>query len=643
MSINGLLPAYLDQAVYFDHFAGNIECLDGALMKWVENQSKFPVEKSAAINPWPRPKVKNPKWQQIIDAARDRLQEDYVKRAKPVDKATENWSFLTNADGSTQTFSQVFRRLSQQALQLWHAENTAGANEKVRVAVIGDFSSGKSSFINSLLGEKLCPVNVAASTSCVTTFKYGVVKKVCMLEDGKEVEISTSDYDSMVTNPANGNNRYEFVVYYPFDDLNDISIIDTPGFNNACNDNDERITSEVMIEADVVFFVLDIQKGDVSADMMDLLTGWRDERPDLPLYAVINKSDTKPRRVALDVKDRLQELGLFRDVVVYSSKDEIGKAAALTTLDSINDVADFVVGSFEQGVVTQLLITRDNARVHLEVKGGEVSEGRGHIFNWFKVIHGEKLELLRRRLGEGGESYRVSADGVMRSCLLGLDAILKEAKERQEALMDKDKYLADFNEEVKKLGSCVDKLIDEIGVIILDMLVASLICLSVPNSEKEYTFSPYYKVVAKTGVVYDHESYKRVLDEVILAFECVFNMAPSIMQGRIREVKVEVAKEITSKINDMPSVVSSALGKNIFNSYYDYKNLAEAALRERIPILAAYEMGKISAFFKERIGRLDGFVNGLHSVLVAENQMFINTVVKCRADIIEFLDKGYLT
>ena len=49
----------------------------------------------------------------------------------------------------------------------------------VKVAVVGDFSAGKSSFINSLLQDDgLCPGQDDPTTSCVTSFGFAAVERI---------------------------------------------------------------------------------------------------------------------------------------------------------------------------------------------------------------------------------------------------------------------------------------------------------------------------------------------------------------------------------------------------------------------------------------------------------------------------------
>lgn len=43
----------------------------------------------------------------------------------------------------------------------------------IQVAVVGDFSAGKSTLINALLGSEICPTRCDPTTSSITYFEYG--------------------------------------------------------------------------------------------------------------------------------------------------------------------------------------------------------------------------------------------------------------------------------------------------------------------------------------------------------------------------------------------------------------------------------------------------------------------------------------
>lgn len=50
-------------------------------------------------------------------------------------------------------------------------------NDSFKISVTGSFSSGKSTFINAILGDKILPSNAFPTTTCMIEVKYGEIKK----------------------------------------------------------------------------------------------------------------------------------------------------------------------------------------------------------------------------------------------------------------------------------------------------------------------------------------------------------------------------------------------------------------------------------------------------------------------------------
>lgn len=49
------------------------------------------------------------------------------------------------------------------------------------VLFCGEFKRGKSSLVNAIIGESLCPTDVGVATSVVSIIRYGAEKKACKL------------------------------------------------------------------------------------------------------------------------------------------------------------------------------------------------------------------------------------------------------------------------------------------------------------------------------------------------------------------------------------------------------------------------------------------------------------------------------
>ena len=144
-------------------------------------------------------------------------------------------------------------------------------SQRFRVAVVGEFSKGKSTLLNALLGEEIQPVRDIPCSGTVTVLKYGPQQRViCRYKNGREEEISPAQYQekaSISEEAAYGSYAdeiakseiAEIVFEHPELELcrNGVEIIDSPGLNEQA----ERtlVTQQVLKTTDAVIFLTHAQ------------------------------------------------------------------------------------------------------------------------------------------------------------------------------------------------------------------------------------------------------------------------------------------------------------------------------------------------------------------------------------------------
>jgi small GTP-binding protein len=124
---------------------------------------------------------------------------------------------LANLDASDEDMALLDRGL----LQL---------DELFLLVIVGEFNSGKSAFINALLGERFLTEGVTPTTAAIHVLKYG-----------EEPSQRQTDRDYVIAT-------------YPVDWLAEINIVDTPG-TNAVIRRHQEITEDFVPRADLVLFV----------------------------------------------------------------------------------------------------------------------------------------------------------------------------------------------------------------------------------------------------------------------------------------------------------------------------------------------------------------------------------------------------
>lgn len=75
-------------------------------------------------------------------------------------------------------------------------------SQSFRVAVVGEFSKGKSTLLNALLGEEIQPTRAIPCSGTVTVLRHGTQKRViCRYDDGREEIISSELYKEKAAIP----------------------------------------------------------------------------------------------------------------------------------------------------------------------------------------------------------------------------------------------------------------------------------------------------------------------------------------------------------------------------------------------------------------------------------------------------------
>lgn len=202
---------------------------------------------------------------------------------------------------------------------------------KTSIAFVGEFSAGKTSIVNRILSQDdpsvpLLPVSTKATTA-IPTYISGAPGALyqfvtpdnslkCISEDtfkkvNKEVLNQIHGVSSLI--------KY-FVMGYKNPNLDNLSILDTPGFNSNDPEDADR-TIEVINECNALFWVFDVNAGTVNRSSLNLIK----ENLTKPLYIVINKVDTKPEsevdKVEKLITGTLQSAEInFEKIIRFSSK-----------------------------------------------------------------------------------------------------------------------------------------------------------------------------------------------------------------------------------------------------------------------------------------------------------------------------------
>jgi small GTP-binding protein len=223
------------------------------------------------------------------------------------------------ASGAPGDWTAILTRLDRHARALHALEATAKVAElaversrPVRVAIVGEFNAGKSTFINAVMGADVAPTGVLPTTATLHHLRYAPdpFARIQFYEgDVKERIVPSSELREALKASDTGNVR-RVEILMPIASLTRVEILDTPGFNAP----DQRHTDaarSAFEEADAAIWLLDAGQPLKQSERRILEEA---KTAKLPVQILVNKADRlKPEELAsvmTSVAGSLEETGL---------------------------------------------------------------------------------------------------------------------------------------------------------------------------------------------------------------------------------------------------------------------------------------------------------------------------------------------
>ena len=295
--------------------------------------------------------------------------------------------------------------------------------------VAGSFSSGKSSFLNSLIGKEVLPTDVTRTTS-IPTFVTHLEEKELEINafnyEGGKQPIDTSIFKRM-THEFEKNYKIELrkivkrvVISTPNLELwKRVAFIDTPGYTN---EEDYQVALKEVLDKPFLIWVVDCEKGTLPQEDVDLIRKFQYERQrsqissyrksKLPLFIVLNKADNKltaQQEILSNAKNVADKNDLpYYGIGLYSSEykewydhsgqsfDEflymidLTRTVAMAELDKeVEDLFDEYVQFHEKE--SERMVNIDGLINRIELSMGEEDEG-----NLRNDVNGYRRDVTKR-------------------------------------------------------------------------------------------------------------------------------------------------------------------------------------------------------------------------------------------------------
>ena len=326
--------------------------------------------------------------------------------------------------------------------------------------VAGSFSSGKSSFLNSLISrdKDILPTDLTPTTSIPTFITH---------TDKNELEINVFNYEGgkklidasileLMTDEFERNYKIKLnkivervVINTPYlGKCKQVSFIDTPGYTNDAED--KKIALQEVSTNPFLIWVVDCEKGTLSQEDVDFLCKFRDRRQRSqlssyhksrrPVFIVLNKADkklTEKRKILREVKNVADKNKLpYFGIGLYSSHDKKWYGCSRRSFDDFLEMMD---------------------RARTEIKPNKEIED---LFDDYIRFHKESYKNMKRTNG----------------LMIRIGMIIDEEPTHRRLRSDVSKYNQDVIEEMNtheehaaqslslklKFGKCTQAFMDEI-------------------------------------------------------------------------------------------------------------------------------------------------------------------------------------
>ncbi len=284
-------------------------------------------------------------------------------------------------------------------------------SQRFRVAVVGEFSQGKSTLLNALLGEEIQPVRAIPCSGTVTVLKHGEQKRViCRYKDKRQEEISFEQYQlkaAISEEAALGSLSDELVqseieeIIFEHPDLDlcrsGVEILDSPGLNE--HPDRTAITQQLLKGTDAVIFLANASRPltqgerDLMQDLKVQLNGGKADEPAENFFVAVNFMDLLRReKDRQDVRQRIERFVQGENII--AGENRVHFISAQAALDAIfaGTEDDYLKAfqSFTQSIEKFLTVERGSLQIKQAVTkiNALIQEGLDGLQQAEKVLDG---------------------------------------------------------------------------------------------------------------------------------------------------------------------------------------------------------------------------------------------------------------
>lgn len=323
------------------------------------------------------------------------------------------------------------------------------------VALGGGFSSGKSSFLNALMGKSVLPADIDPSTSVPTYIVKGEKHEVMGINvfdskmqmeprDIKKIahgfgEIE-NDEDERVTDSVTLGHVLENLFFStPLHQYDSIAFLDTPGYSKPDSEKysaktDEQIARGQLNSSNYILWFVQADAGTITEEDIKFI---RTLREDIPKLIVVNKADKK------NLSDLTDILAKIRSTLDIKGIRYVDVLAFTSRLEQVEDeeLRRFMGQNADQ-------IRKQIEAWNRQVYESSFARNFKVLFVRCKDFYEDEIDEESRKLTRLNTSItRLAAEDIDTEILEPLQMMVKEAQKNVNGLKDIRKRLKELQDE----------------------------------------------------------------------------------------------------------------------------------------------------------------------------------------------------
>lgn len=323
------------------------------------------------------------------------------------------------------------------------------------IALGGGFSSGKSSFLNALMGKTVLPADIDPSTSVPTYIVRGDrhdvmginvfdTKVLMQPRDIKKIahgfgEVEDDDDEKVTDAVTLGHVLKNIFFSTPLHRFDNIAFLDTPGYSKPDSEKysaktDEQIARGQLNSSNYILWFIQADGGTITEEDIKFIKTLRE---DIPKLIIVNKADKKNlpdlKDIIAKIKLTLDMKGIrYIDVFAFTSKSE--------------QIDDDVLKEF-------LDEDRDRIKKQIETWNSQIYES--NFARNFKILFVRCKEFYEDQIDEEGRKLtrlntsitKLTAEDIDFEILEPLQLMVREAQKNVNELKEISKRLKELQNE----------------------------------------------------------------------------------------------------------------------------------------------------------------------------------------------------